>query len=124
VSAARTVTVRDTRAPFLGRVTMKRRRFRVATRKRPRRGSNFRFALGEDATVFIKIQRRRKGGKRFVSAGRRLRRKLTAGRKRVKFSGRIGRRALRPGRYRANLRAVDASSNRSRLRRVRFVIVR
>ena len=46
----------------------------------------------------------------------------------VRFSGRvlIGTRAhsLRPGRYRASLRATDPSGNRSKTKRIYFAVVR
>lgn len=153
MSATRQVTVRDTRAPSLGRVIMRRTRFRVArsatpvsARKRrrpPPRGSDFRFALGEDAVVTIAIERRTVGRKvgrrcrrargpvprrrrctRYASAGPSLLRNLAAGDRRVSFSGRIRRKALKPAPYRATLRAADSSRNTSALRRVSFTIVR
>jgi hypothetical protein len=162
VTATRQITVRDTgrvavpdtTAPALGRVTMKRARFRVGPartplaartpRRRAPRGSDFRFRLSEAGTVSIAIERRARGrrihgrcrptkrrhvAKRrrcvtFVSAGRTLTRTLAAGSARVPFSGRIGRRALRPARFRATLEAVDAAGNASGRRRARFVIVR
>ena len=71
-SAAATgqVTVTDTRAPVLGRVTMSRKRFRLGRTRTPAssqrkrrapRGTAFRFELGEAATVRIALQRARKG---------------------------------------------------------------
>ncbi len=147
------VTVRDTRAPALGRVTMRRTRFRVARsatpvsaaarRRQVPRGSDLRFTLGEDAAVTIAVQRRTVGRRvgracrqargvvprarrcvRFVSAGRTLRRTLAAGRRRVAFTGRIGRRALAPGRYRVRVQATDAARNRSGVRTKAFTVVR
>jgi hypothetical protein len=41
----------------------------------------------------------------------------------VKFSGRIGKKALKPGRYRATLRAKDPAGNRSAPRRITFRIL-
>jgi hypothetical protein len=40
------------------------------------------------------------------------------------FSGKIGRKTLRPGRYRASLRARDAAGNRSAVKRLKFRVVR
>ena len=115
---------------------------RVAVSRRARVGSSFRYRLSEEAKVRILIERRtfgrRSGGKcrratralrghrrcvRYVRAGA-FRRMGRAGSNRHRFSGRIGRRKLRPGRYRASIRATDAAGNRSRLKRARFRIVR
>jgi hypothetical protein len=42
----------------------------------------------------------------------------------MRFSGKIAKRALRPGRYRAVIRATDAAGNVSAPARLRFRIVR
>jgi hypothetical protein len=86
------------------------------------RGTRFRYTLSEAARVTIAIQRRRPGG-RYRTVGR-LSAKATRGVNRIRFSGRIRGRALRPGRYRAVIRATDAAKNRSAPRRARFRIVR
>jgi hypothetical protein len=110
--------------------------------RRPRRGTRFRYRLSEDAVVTFTILRARPGrrvrgkcvrprrknrGKRkctrFVRAGR-FQVASTAGDNSHRFSGRINQRSLRPGRYRAVLRATDAASNVSAARRLRFRIVR
>jgi hypothetical protein len=137
-AAAAAVAPIDADPPVVGRVSMTRRRFAVAARRRPR-GTAFRFALSEDALVTIAIQRavrgRRSKGRCSRRAGRgrrcivhrragRLVRTLGAGTARVAFSGRIGRKALRPGRYRATVRATDAAGNAAKPRRIAFVVVR
>jgi hypothetical protein len=86
------------------------------------RGTRFRYTLSEAARVTIAIQRRRPSG-RYRTVGR-LAAKATRGVNRIRFSGRIRGRALRPGRYRAVIRATDAAKNRSAPRRARFRIVR
>jgi acid phosphatase type 7 len=89
----------------------------------------FRYTLSEDAAVTFKIRR-----------CRRMLRKPSGGRICIRYSliktftqrGKTGTNArryrgirrLRPGRYRADLAATDASGNRSRTVRLRFRIVR
>ena len=60
---------------------------------------------------------------RFTRAGT-LTRQAAAGPGRLTFSGRIRRRALKPGRYRAVVRAADPAGNSSAPRRLTFRIVR
>ena len=115
---------------------------RAGGRRRPPRGTVFRFSLTEVASARIEIQRARPGRRsrgrcrkpsarlrtrrrctRWVRVGT-LRRQAPAGGTRVPFSGRLGRRALRLGGHRALLVATDASGNRSRAARVRFRVVR
>jgi hypothetical protein len=127
-NAAGLTRIRDTIRPVLSRLRMLRRRFAVGRQRTPRvsqrvrRGSAFRFRLSERATVRIRIERKRGGRyRRVATLTRRTRR---SGANSVKFSGRIGRKALRPGPYRATLRATDPSGNRSRPRRVRFRVAR
>ena len=110
-------------------------------RRKPARGTTFRYTLSRSATVRIVIAQpapgRREGG-RCVAPDRRLRkarrctrslRRATLGRtshagaNRVAFSGRIGSRALRPGRYTATLTAT-AAGHTSRPQSRKFTIVR
>jgi hypothetical protein len=106
------------------------------------RGTRIKYTLSEDATVAIAVHRAlpgRREGRRCVAPNSRLRgaprctRYRTAGTLRrsshqgqnaVAFSGRLGSRALRPGRYRAVLRAKDAAGNASPSRALRFRLVR
>jgi hypothetical protein len=53
-----------------------------------------------------------------------LTRRIAAGPGRVALSGRIGRKRMRAGRYRMKLVARDAAGNRSRPVRLRFRVVR
>jgi DNA-binding beta-propeller fold protein YncE len=145
----------DTTAASVSGFSLTRKRFRVArqatavsaraaARRRPApRGSAFRFALSEQATARIAIERalpgRRVGTRcrkpsrtlqgrrrctRYTRAGTLTRASLQAGQNTVKFSGRIGRRALKPGRYRVTIIATDAAGNRSKPRRATFTVVR
>jgi hypothetical protein len=135
----------DMDPPVVGPISMSRRRFAVSPRRTPvsarrkPRGTAFRFSLSEDARVTVAIQRalrgRRANGRCSLRAGRGRRctvhrrvgslvRTRAAGTARVAFSGRIGRKALRPGRYRATVRASDAAGNAARPRTIAFVVVR
>jgi hypothetical protein len=106
------------------------------------RGTRFRYTVSEPARVTITIRRtlagRRTGG-RCVRPTARLRdaprcaryrtiatlsRTANSGPNSHGFTGRIGSRALRPGRYRAVLRATDAAGNRSAPRAARFRVTR
>ena len=84
-----------------------------------KRGTAFVFTLNRAGTVTIRVKRLR-GRAKVVK----LVRSSGAGRNRVRFTGRIRRHALRPGLYRATLRATDAAGGRSTSRAVRFRIVR
>jgi streptogramin lyase len=132
----RTVVVGSGATPRTGSSTSQRRRRRIKT------GTTIRYRLTEAATVRLRFER--------VLAGRRVRRKCVApkrryrkrrkcrrykhagtlvrtskvGRNSVKFTGRIGRKALKRGRYRLVLRATDAAGNRSRVRRIGFRVVK
>jgi acid phosphatase type 7 len=138
----------DGLAPVISRLRVVPRRFTVGPRGRnrkprnsARRGTTFRYRLSEAATVKFTIRRRSKGRQvggrcsaqtrknlarqpcirytrvgRFTQAG-------VAGANRRRFRGRIGRRQLRPGAFRADLIATDASGSRSAPQSVRFTIV-
>ena len=146
-TATATVRVRTNPLPdfppvFLS-ASMTNRAFAVVPRKRkPPRGTRFRYRLSEKATVRIVIQRRRAGrrvGGRCVKPTRRNRRRPKckrfvrrgtlrapgkAGRNSKRFGGRIRGKALRRGRYRAVLRATDAAGHKAKPRRLAFRIVR
>jgi len=146
----RTVTIaRDTTAPKITRAVADPARFAVAARsrgaqrrRRPARGTTFRYTLSEPARARFVLRRatrgRRAGGRcRRPTPRNRTRRRCTllrragtlthqgaAGRNARRFSGRIRRRALKPGRYTATLTATDRAGNRSRPARIRFRVVR
>lgn len=118
-----TGTPADRTAPVISRLSMTRKRFRVArgaTAKTAatRRGTSFRLTLSERASVTVTLLR----GRRTV--GRITRSRRPAGRLSILFSGRIGRKALGRGRHTARLTAVDAAGNRSRTRTITFTVVR
>ncbi|HEX6651102.1 MAG TPA: choice-of-anchor Q domain-containing protein [Thermoleophilaceae bacterium] len=118
------------RAPTVSRFAMTHTVFapeaaRAAVRRRkPKRGTTFRYTLSEAARVTITIERRVRGRRsRYRRVGR-LRARKRAGRQSTHFSGRLRRRALRAGRYRARIVAVDSLKARSKERRLRFRVVR
>jgi hypothetical protein len=132
-------------------VSMSRRRFKVARKRTPisaavKAGTTFRYTLSEKSTVRITIERalagrrarKRSGPCRAATRKRARNRRCTRykrsgtltrkgegpGRDSTAFSGRIGRRALKPGRYRATLRATDTAGNRSSAKRISFRVVK
>ena len=140
----------DTTKPRVSRVGMSRKRFKVGKKRTPisaavKAGTTFRYSLSEESTVRITIERalpgrrarKRSGACRAPTRSRAKNRKCTRykrsgtlirkgegpGRDSTAFSGRIGRKALKPGRYRATLRATDAAGNRSSAKRLRFTVV-
>ena len=111
----------------------------------PGRGTNAApksYRLSEAASVAFTIERALPGrrstrGRACLAPERRFRRRPRCtrykregafsragkqGENSVAFNGRIGRRALRPGNYRASLRATDAAGNRSRTRYLDFKV--
>ena len=114
----------DTVAPVIRRFSATRTAFAVARASTPvaaraRGGTRLRYSLSERARVTVAIQRavKRGGHVRYRTVGS-LRRDSAQGANTIRFSGRIGKRALRPGSYRAVIRATDAAGNRSRPRTV------
>jgi Ca2+-binding RTX toxin-like protein len=140
---------KDSVAPVISNPTATNRRFRVArrgevARKLAPKGTRFGFALSEGASVRFTIEHgiagRKAGGRCRLGSRRRhgrrcmvwkLVRRFTrsghVGQNAVPFSGRVRAgskaRSLRPGRYRAVLRATDSSGNRSKSKRVYFTVV-
>jgi hypothetical protein len=140
----------DTTAPVFLSAGISNARFRVdaAGAAEPlaaaaaKRGTTFRYALSEAATVRFAIKRRRPGrrvagkcvkpkhgnrGKRrcarFVAAGA-FTSAGAAGPNAKRFSGKLGTRRLAVGRYRVRLTAVDAAGNRSAARTIAMRVVR
>jgi hypothetical protein len=120
--------VADTQAPLVrgfratpAVFTIARARTPVATRSA--RGTRLRYTLSEPARVTVALKRavKRAGHIRYRSVGS-LRRSGARGANAIRFSGRLGRRALRPGLYRAVIRATDAAGNRSAAKSIRLRI--
>jgi Tol biopolymer transport system component len=142
-------TERGDRGPTLSSVSVRPKRFsprprlgRAASTRRPMRSTTFHFTVSEPARVAFKFERRSEGRKVGQSCRRKttrnrtrrlcyryvrlpgFRRSTPAGRNRTRFLGRLGGKALRPGRYRATLRATDSTGNRGRPSHLSFTIVR
>jgi hypothetical protein len=131
--------VRDSVAPQLTGVAFTNRRFRTrrrrarsAGRKRARVGTKVAYTLSEPAVVRLAFKRRarvrcaapktKQACYRWRDAGA-LRHLSGAGAAKLRFRGKVGRKSLRPGSYRAWVRAVDAAGNRSKATRLAFVVV-
>jgi hypothetical protein len=135
----------DTVAPVISGPTLTKTRFRVdrtGTSATAKRGTTFLYSLSEAAVVRFSIERRSKGrlvdGRcrrttrdnrdaractRYTRVGS-FRRAAAAGANNTKFRGTVRRTWLRPGPYRATLRATDRAGNRSRRKGVPFKVVR
>jgi hypothetical protein len=117
-----------------------------AAKRKPKRGTTFRYRLSEAALVTITIERQLPGRrvrvrgknrcvkptrrnsharkcKRYRRAGK-LSAREQAGSQSMPFSGRLRGRPLRPGRYRARIVAVDSLGAKSSERRLKFRVVR
>ncbi len=100
-------------------------RAEAPTASRVRRGTSFLYTLSEPATVTIRIERRKRKGRRakkFIRIGA-FAAVAAAGPNRRRFSGRIGKKRLKPGRYRATLIATDAAGNASQPKRLPFRVL-
>jgi hypothetical protein len=106
-------------APRISAARLTHKRFHAGRRVSRKVGTRFRFRLSAAATVTIRIVRLR-GHHRTIG---KLTRKGHSGANRIAFSGRIRHRKLKPGRYRAVLRATNAAG-RSRAVKLRFTVVR
>jgi hypothetical protein len=137
----------DSTPPRLTNVSVDPGEFAVDPKGKPagsavRKGTRIRYTLSEQAAVFLTVERarpgRRSGGRcRKQTAGNRARRKCTryvkagsyselgrAGRNASRFSGLIGGKRLSPGKYRLQVRAIDAAGNLSSRRSAKFTIVK
>jgi Ca2+-binding RTX toxin-like protein len=140
---AEVTVVVDVTSPLVSGFSIARRfAVKAASAAAVPRGSRFKFELSEAARVQILVERVRPGRrvrgvcrkptrknrtrkrcKRYVRAGT-LSFPGVAGPNSRAFSGRFGRRALKPGPYRATLRATDQVGNVSAVKRTTFRIVK
>ncbi len=128
----------DISAPTISGFKLAPKRFKPA----PKGRSSFRFRLSEPAGVKIKIERARPGRKvgkrckkptpklakrprckRFTGVGERNFQSRSAGANKIAFNGKLSGRVLRPGSYRATIKATDAAGNRSAPRRASFTVL-
>lgn len=139
-------------APKLSKVSLKPKRFavgkkptaKVAAKKRRKvaKGTKVRFTIDLKATVAVVIQKRsvgrKVGGKcrktkkhnrskkkcaRFDTVGKIQRKNLAAGSRKIAFSGRIGKKKLKPGKYRAAVRASNQNGTSKTVNRP-FTVVK
>jgi hypothetical protein len=78
--------------------------------------------VGKTCLKPSRTTRHRKACTRFVRVGR-FAQNASAGANTKKFSGKIGKLRLKPGRYRATLRAKDPAGNASTAKRLNFKVV-
>jgi hypothetical protein len=125
------LTVRDRQKPVLSKAKAKPKRFKAATRKKPKRGTNVSFTLSEAASVRMTVERcAKRAGKR--KRGRCVRWKSLKGAlvkpgvqgatNKIRFNGRLRGKALKAGGYRLVLTPTDSASNRGLARRVAVVV--
>jgi VCBS repeat-containing protein/parallel beta-helix repeat protein len=108
----------DTLAPVFLRAKLTSKAFTV------RNGTTFVYSLSEQARVLFTIEKRKEGKKARYSLVGRFGQNGKLGVNRKKFSGKIGRKTLQKGRYRASLKATDASGNVSVVKHLSFKVVR
>jgi hypothetical protein len=103
----------DSTAPVISKLRLKPRPIR--------RKSVFRYQLSEPAAVAYTVKRKGKHGYRTVG---RFSQQGSAGANERRFRARIRTRRLRPGTFKAVLRASDAAGNRSSAKSIGFRVVR
>lgn len=126
------LTVRDRQKPVLSKPRAKPKRFKAATKRKPKRGTNVSFALSEPATVRLAVERcAKRAGKR--KRGRCVRWKAlrggltkagAQGPNTLRFDGRLRGKALKPGAYRLVLTPRDAAANVGKAVRAAFAVRR
>lgn len=126
------LTVRDRQKPVLSKLKAKPKRFKAATKKKPKRGTNVSFTLSEPASVRLTVERcAKRAGKR--KRGRCLRWKAlkggltragAQGPNTLRFDGRLRGKALKAGGYRLVLTPKDGAANVGKAARVAFAVRR
>lgn len=125
--------VPDTTKPRLSAAKVKPKKFRVATKRKPKRGTNVSYALSEAASVRVVVERcakyvKRKGKPRRCARFAALRGAQTktgkAGSNGFRFTGRVGGKPLAAGSYRLALTPTDLAANVGKTTRVAFVVRR
>jgi hypothetical protein len=122
------LTVRDRQRPVLSRAKAKPKRFRAATKKAPKRGTNVSFTLSEAASVRLKVERcaKRKRGRcvRWKALKGGSTKPGAKGANKIRFNGRLRGKALKAGSYRLALTATDPAGNVGATGRAPFSIRR
>jgi hypothetical protein len=126
------LTVRDRQKPVLTKLRAKPKRFKAATKKRPKRGTNVSFTLSEPASVRLTVQRcakragKRKRGRcvRWKSLKGALVKPGVQGANKIRFNGRLRGKALKAGGYRLVLTPKDEAANVGKAARIAFAVRR
>jgi uncharacterized protein YceK len=122
------LTVRDRHKPVLSKLTAKPKRFKAATKKKPKRGTNVSFTLSEPASVRMTVERcaKRKRGRcvRWKALKGGLTQAGAQGANKVRFNGRLRGKALKAGGYRLVLTPKDGAANVGKAARVAFAVRR
>ncbi len=120
------LAVRDRQKPVLTKAKAKPKRFKAATRRKPKRGTNVTFTLSEAASVRLTAERcaKRKRGRcvRWKALKGGLTKAGVKGANKVRFNGRLRGKALAAGAYRLALKPTDAAGNVGKVVRATIVI--
>jgi hypothetical protein len=120
------LTVRDRQKPVLSKLKAKPKRFKAATKRKPKRGTNVAFTLSEAASVRLSVERcaKRKRGRcvRWTALRGGLTKPGVKGANKIRFNGRLRGKALKAGGYRLVLTPTDGALNRGKALRVAVVV--
>lgn len=109
------LTVRDREKPVLKKLKARPKRFKAATRRKPKRGTNVSFTLSEAASVRLTVERcaKRKRGRcvRWTALRGGLTKPGVQGANKIRFNGRLRGKALKAGGYRLVLTPTDGARN-------------
>jgi len=120
------LTVRDRQKPVLTKLKAKPKRFKAATKRKPKRGTNVTFALSEVASVRLTVERcaKRKRGRcvRWKALKGGLTKPGVQGANKIRFNGRLRGKALKARAYRLVLKPTDGARNVGKGARVPIAI--
>ena len=120
------LTVRDRQKPVLSKAKVKPKRFKAATKRKPKRGTNVSFTLSEAASVRLTVERcaKRKRGRcvRWKAVKGGLTKPAVPGANKIRFNGRLRGKALKPGGYRLVLKPTDGARNVGKVARVAIAV--
>ena len=130
-SSVARLTVRDRQRPVLSKLRVKPKRFRPASKARPKRGTNVSFSLSEAASARFVVERcskragkRRQRCVRFKAMKGAFTQQGKAGANAFRFSGRVKGKALKRGPYRLAATPTDTAGNGGATVRARFDVKR
>jgi hypothetical protein len=121
------LTVRDRQKPVLSKLKSKPKRFKAATKRKPKRGTNVTFALSEAASVRLTVERcgKRKRGRcvRWKALKGGLTKPGVKGANKIRFNGRLRGKALKAGGYRLVLKPTDGAANVGKVAHAAIVVL-